>query len=239
MQAAVILTFMLGAAAAFTPPGTLFDLTNYKLQLPVSAGGSSVEQISQPALKTYNSTFFYALGGSSAYFFTPENGATTSGSSYPRSELRENIDWVLGTPGVHVLNATVRVLDDGPSHAVTIGQLHGNGLSGACSIIIELIWEAGDIVSHVRDQACKGKKLVVGHFALNETISFSLRAEGTSVSAATNDASIKPGAGDWQYPWFAGKKYSVYFKAGNYYQGSGPSSKGSLTALDALATVHP
>ena len=217
------------------PPASYFNLSNFKLQLPVSNGNGGVEEISQPALNSYNSTYFYSLPGeASAYFFTPTDGATTGGSSFPRSELREQFDWVLGSAGRHALNATIRVLDDGPLHAVTIGQIHGDGLSGACSIIIELEWQAGDIVSHVRNQACKNVNQVVATgYKLGEPVDLALVSDGVTVSASADRGMTQTQA----YPWLAGKGYKVYFKVGNYLQAN-TGKGGSVTALDKLLVEH-
>lgn len=239
MFRALSLCAALKCAAAWTPPGSLFNLSMWKLQTPIAGANGGIEEITQPALATYNSSVFYSLDGdASAYFFAPENGATTSGSNFPRSELRNNFDWVIGSSGLHVLNATVRVLDDGPLNTVTIGQIHGDGLSGSCSIVIELEWSKGQIIAHVRDKNCKNKSIIIdGGYRLGDAISFSLTAEGTAVSAST--PRTPPGAGDYEYPWLSTSKYNVYFKVGNYLQASGSSATvGSLTTLDALYLHH-
>ena len=229
------------ASSTWTPPGSLFNLSTWKLQTPI-ADGSGIMEVSQPALATYNSSVFYSLDGDeSAYFWTPENGATTSGSNFPRSELRNDYDWFAGSTGRHVLNATIRVLDDGPLNTVTIGQIHGDGLSGACSIIIELEWKGGQIIAHVRDKKCKNINIVIDSgYKLGDAVTFSLSAEGTKVSAST--PRTPAGAGDYDYTWLDpsvyGSQYNMYFKVGNYLQASGPSAAGSLTTLDALYLYH-
>ena len=171
MTVLLALLSVAGAAAASlraqAPPGETFDLTNWKLQLPVAAAGGGVEEVSQPALRTYSSEYFQtdAKTGGIA-FWAPVNGAHTGGSKYPRSELRENIDFGFNS-GTHALNATVIVTELPPgSKSITIGQLHADGLSGSCSIIVELEYTAGEVVSHLRGapsgSTCKGHSVTVG-----------------------------------------------------------------------------
>lgn len=66
-------------------PSGLIDLTNMKLNLPICP----YTEIKQPALATYeNSSWFYD-DGPDVVFRANAGGCTTSGSKYPRSELRE------------------------------------------------------------------------------------------------------------------------------------------------------
>jgi hypothetical protein len=134
------------------PPGVLFNLSSFGLQLPLSNGKGGVEQVYQPSLRTYSSPYFFTdAADRGMVFWCPENGATTSGSGFPRSELREEVDFGLG--GRHVLNTTIAVVLTNSSKAsVTIGQAHIDGISGHCSIFVELMWTAGTVVAHLRDK---------------------------------------------------------------------------------------
>jgi hypothetical protein len=146
-----------GTGAAVPPPGKNFNLTSFDLQLPVAASGGGVEIIKEPALNTYSSQYFFTdATDNQMTFFCPLNGAHTSGSNYPRSELRENPDYDLRAGGFHRLNATMTVVQVTSSKAITIGQAHFDGVSGACSILVELEWQDGSINSHMRDKNCKG-----------------------------------------------------------------------------------
>lgn len=237
MMLLFIFLFLVSSLAA--PPGEIFNLTSWKLQLPVADAKGKIIEVLQPELATYNSSWFYTdESGGSAVFFAPENGAHTSGSSFPRSELRENIDFLIDSRDTktHTLNATVRVLTDGTAKKVTIGQLHGDGLSGHCSIIVELEWEDGTIVSHVRDRSCKNIDQVVGTgYALGDAISYSIISRGHAVTVSTDRGSAKP----YSYSWLDGTNYPAYFKSGSYLQSTGASSTvGGTVQLDALLTRH-
>ena len=82
------------AVSAVNPPGSYFNLSAFKLQLPLSDGNGGVVEIDQPQLETYSSAYFYTDPSDNGMtFWCPENGAHTSGSNYPRSELRDNTDF--------------------------------------------------------------------------------------------------------------------------------------------------
>jgi hypothetical protein len=78
-----------------TLPSQVLDLTNWKVTLPVDskgASGSSCDpsEISQPALAGFTDQWFKVTPNGQAVVFRANiEGCTTSGSSYPRSELRE------------------------------------------------------------------------------------------------------------------------------------------------------
>jgi hypothetical protein len=74
------------------PPAEVLDLRAWKLQLPIPdpADGDALE-ISQPELSHYRNPPYFAAtaAGDGVVLRAPVGGATTSGSIYPRSELRE------------------------------------------------------------------------------------------------------------------------------------------------------
>lgn len=84
----------LGTASPTTPnptyPSQILSLTNWKLTLPTGSSNSPTE-IEQPSLSTFkvDPWFVIAPGKGAVVFRAPVNGSSTSGSDYPRSELRE------------------------------------------------------------------------------------------------------------------------------------------------------
>ncbi len=98
-------------------PSDVLDLSNWKLQAADSEGGGSKDgpmEILQPDLgKRIVSAVFEVTPGCEAVVFSAGvDGATTKGSNYPRSELREMTDggsseaaWSSGS-GVHTLTVT-------------------------------------------------------------------------------------------------------------------------------------
>ncbi|MGW7517924.1 polysaccharide lyase family 7 protein [Streptomyces sp. NPDC054796] len=102
-----------GTATAAAPcdyPAQQLDLTDWKVTLPTGSSGSPTE-IKQPSLATYASAPWFMVNSActGVQFRSAVNGVTTSGSSYPRSELREmtdggteNASWS-ATSGTHTM----------------------------------------------------------------------------------------------------------------------------------------
>ncbi|GAA4005279.1 polysaccharide lyase family 7 protein [Allokutzneria multivorans] len=113
-------------------PADVLDLKNWKQTLPTGSAGKPKE-VKQPALATFSADpWFVPLPDCSGVRFRAAvNGVTTSGSSYPRSELREmtnggkdNASWSSGS-GKHVLEveaAVTRLPNDKPH--VVAAQIH-------------------------------------------------------------------------------------------------------------------
>ena len=79
-------------------PADLLDLTNWKITLPIGSSGSPTE-IKQPQLDTYSVDPYFKLttAKDGVQFRAHCGGTTTSGSSYPRSELREMTGYLTGS----------------------------------------------------------------------------------------------------------------------------------------------
>jgi len=227
----VLLLSVLVLAFTAPPPGQLFNLNNWILQLPVSNGNGGVEEISNPQLETYTSEYFYTDTDSSMTFWCPQDGAHTSGSNYPRSELRETPDWTV--KGTHELNCTCSVTKEPQNHAITIGQIHADGVSGSCSIIVELEWNAGTIVSHLRDKNCNNVQYTVGTgYKVGDKINYYLKLQDGVVTVTTNKGS-QPA---YTYSWIT---YQLYFKAGDYVQDNATSStEGGIVHFYQLDRKH-
>lgn len=120
-----------------TLPSNVLNLTNWKLTLPVDTSlPGSPDEIKQPALNSFvDPKYFYVNATLNGVVFTaPCGGATTSGSGYPRSELREmanygvdNASWstTSGTHTMEVLQAITHLPVVKPH--VVAGQIHDAG----------------------------------------------------------------------------------------------------------------
>jgi poly(beta-D-mannuronate) lyase len=102
----------------------------WKLQLPITVDGKLVELPQSQLAEGYGSYYFRSPDGAAVMFRAPAGGATTSGSSYPRSELREmdgsrQAAWSTRS-GNHVLTVkqAVTALPPVKPHIVT-AQIHG------------------------------------------------------------------------------------------------------------------
>ncbi len=113
-------------------PSQILNLTNWKLTLPQGPSETPTE-IKQPQLAKYvnNPWFMPSLEENGVRFRAPVNGVTTSGSHYPRTELREMFNsgedkasWS-STSGTHVMTLTeaVTAVPRTKKHVVT-AQIH-------------------------------------------------------------------------------------------------------------------
>lgn len=113
-------------------PASILNLTNWKETLPTGSAGSPTE-IKQPTLATYTNDPYFKINTTcnGVQFRAPVNGVTTSGSSYPRSELREmtssgtaNASWST-TAGTHtmIIDQAITAVPKTKKHVVA-GQIH-------------------------------------------------------------------------------------------------------------------
>jgi hypothetical protein len=145
---ASLLTTPTAAAAACDYPADILNLTDWKVTLPIGPEESPTE-VKQPALDTYAKSPWFRVNSTcdGVRFRAAVDGVTTSGSSYPRSELREmtnngasNASWS-STSGTHTMTVdmafTHRPLDKphvvgaqihDSDDDVTVFRLEGNSL---------------------------------------------------------------------------------------------------------------
>ncbi|PZR21935.1 MAG: alginate lyase [Citrobacter freundii] len=116
-------------------PADVLNLTNWKITVPFDGpdSGTTADEISQPALATYSIDPWFKNNSTNTgvIFRANTGGATTSGSGYPRSELREmtnngatNASWSSGS-GIHTMeiDQAITHLPDVKKHIVA-GQIH-------------------------------------------------------------------------------------------------------------------
>lgn len=115
-------------------PAHVLDLTNWKLTLPVGEERDEADEVEQPKLKKFQDPKYFHVNkaGDGVVFRAHAGGATTSGSGYPRSELREmkdngeeQADWSnkSGTHTMTVVQAITATPKVKPE--VAAGQIHG------------------------------------------------------------------------------------------------------------------
>jgi len=234
------------AADATKPPGTNFDLTHWKLTLPVDASGQTsgtATEISAAQLAAgYTNALYFQTGeGGTMVFWCPVNGATTGGSSFPRSELREMLDptnsevnWT--AHGTHILDAQCRVTEVPSSQKVIIGQIHG--YSGNARPLIKLQFFKGRVEAQVKVSPNKDRdrKLTFPEVGLNKDISYQIKLQDgrldITVNEQTQTENIFANEADWTNQTF-------YFKAGAYCQDNkGRATEGARVSFSRLKVSH-
>jgi hypothetical protein len=113
----------------------MINLTNWKLTLPIDKAGKNIgTAVEVYKLAGFNHVpYFEQPIDGSLLFATPVDGSTTSGSKYPRSELREmagtkEAAWTIAKGGI--MSADMAVLEvpklkNGKLGHIVIGQIHG------------------------------------------------------------------------------------------------------------------
>lgn len=120
------------AAPDCAAPADVLDLTNWKIQLPIG-DDEDPDEVTQPELAAYSvDPWFIATESCDGVRFrSAVDGVTTSGSGYPRSELREmtadgaeEAGWS-ATDGTHtmVIEQAITALPADKPHVVA-GQIH-------------------------------------------------------------------------------------------------------------------
>jgi Alginate lyase len=117
-------------------PGTVLNLSEWKLQLPVEANvPGQVEEVKWPTLSSYSSWYFQVNdAGNGVIFRATVGGATTPGTQFARTELRQMTDdgtrqaaWSsVGSTWSMTIREAITHLP--PVHpAIAAGQIHGIG----------------------------------------------------------------------------------------------------------------
>ncbi|MBP0440629.1 polysaccharide lyase family 7 protein [Tianweitania sediminis] len=224
-----------------------FDLSNWKLTLPTDAkGGSSGTAVEVKNLFGYeNSSHFFDADDGAMVFRAHVGGATTSGSKYARSELREmngteRAAWTLKEGGT--MTATLRIENapsvDGEAGRVIVGQIHGDDHE-----LVRLYWENGEIYFK-NDRAGSGDKELrfdlrnhegaQPNVSLGESFSYKIDARGDRLIVEIfADGQVYSSETSINKVW---QEDTFYFKAGAYLgvndtQGSG-TAQVAFTGLD-------
>ncbi len=215
-------------------PSGLLSLTNWKLTLPVETShAGSPDEYRQPELAGFQDpSYFYVNSAHDGVVFTaPCGGATTSGSGYPRSELREmtsggtaNASWST-TSGTHTMEIRQAVthLPVVKPHVV-VGQVH----NAADDVIVFRL---------------EGSKLFVDQNGVNGpvlTTSYQLGTVFTTKFVARNGGVEAYYNGQYIYTYPVSTS-GCYFKAGCYTQsntsrGDAPTAYGQVVIYNVTVT---
>lgn len=230
-------------------PSGNFDLSNWKITLPVdSSGKTSGTAVEVQNLNGYQSKYFYTGSDGAMTFYAPVDGATTSGSSYARSELREmngssKAAWTLSTGGF--MSATLEVdaapMRDGQGHKLVIGQIHGED-----DELVRLYWQDNKLF-FANDQSGSDNKEHNYTFkaddgsapdvSLNEKFSYTIKAKGNGLDVDIYaDGKVYHSHTTINSVW---QSDSFYFKAGAYLGSNETNGSGyGQTSFYALSFSH-
>jgi Alginate lyase/F5/8 type C domain len=223
-----------GATGTCRYPADVLDLRNWYIGLPTGAPESPTN-VKQPALATFSvDPWFVATPGcTGVQFRAAVNGVTTSGSSYPRSELRETsgssmASWS-STSGTHTMTIRQQVqrLPSTKPHVV-VGQIH----DATDDVQVFRVEGSSLYLTNGNDAHYK---LITGSLALNSDFEVRFVVGGGQIKAYYNGTLVSTIA----------KSFSgAYFKAGAYTQAnctnSSPcsSSNYAQVVISGLTVSH-
>jgi hypothetical protein len=210
-------------------PSSVLNLGNWKLTVPVdTAHAGNPDEYLQPELAGFRDTNYFHVnaGGDGVVFTAPCGGATTSGSGYPRSELREMVNAGAGlagwstTSGTHTMEITQAIthLPDVKPHVVA-GQIHGP----SDDVIVFRLEGAKLFV----DENGTAGPVLTASYQLGDVFTVKFSAHDGGVDCYYNARYI------YTYPVSAS---GCYFKAGCYTQ-SNPSKGDAPTAYGEVV-IH-
>jgi len=209
-------------------PSAVLDLTNWKLNIPVADANGYSKEIVQPDLNDYaDDNFHVNASGDAVVFRAHANGATTKGSSYPRSELRE-----MQNNGKD--KASWSIASGGGTHTMQITQAVTHLPTQKRHVVVGQIHDADDDVIVFR---LENKKLFIDHngkdgpvltsdYQLGTKFTVKFVAGGEAVRCYYNGTFVE------SYPSTA---TGCYFKAGMYTQSKPTEKGGRENAEDAEA----
>ena len=231
------------------PPVNFFDLSHWKLQLPIDTNGvlsatnlGVMEILTPQLLAGYASDYFYSGSDGAMTFWAPVTGATTSGTSYPRSELREmlntndtSVDWT--GQGVHTINAQCQVLQIPSSGNVCIGQI--KAFTGNTFPLVFMLYNNGVVQGRIKTDSFNDGSDFTFNYAnvgLSNNIAYQVQMVNGLITIAVNGVTNSLNVYQTDPRWTTN---TFYFKAGDYCQDNvGTDLEGARVAFYALNTAH-
>jgi hypothetical protein len=233
---------LLTNAGAAVPPAANFDLSRWKITLPIDDfGGTTGEatEIKNPSLQTYTSEFFYTGTDGAMVFWCPVIGATTSGATAPRSELRElisgtdsRVNW--SAMGTHILRAQCRVTQEPDTGDVIIGQVHGY----PSQRLVKVQYGDGRVQVYIRNSlTVSGDTKFIHNVGANPLITNEIKVVDGVAFVTVNGVMNSHNFGVSDPAWLTDSTF--YFKAGAYLQdNSGPLTEGGRVSFYQLSATH-
>ncbi|RHZ66750.1 polysaccharide lyase family 7 protein [Aspergillus thermomutatus] len=217
---------MIMAQGSDCAPGGTFDLSKWKLQLPIGSNGSpdSVSASDLQGCDGYKSEYFFtSLDDGSLVMKVPGSTATsacvtTPNSEHCRTELREDSPskWSPSDPTNRLFGDLIvkQIKDD----RVVVGQIHIDG-SISTKPVCELYYSSkGDLTMGVnRCRTCGQNTFKIGHIPVGQRFTYEIRYESNTLSVSINGQDFQ------KLDTFDLGSPDSYFKAGNYNQGDCPT----------------
>jgi len=219
------------ASTSALTPSRLLNLANWKVTLPTAGANGNAAEISQPQLATYSDNYFHLNGAQNGVVFNaPVNGVTTSGSGFPRSELREMNGGQLASWS-SVSGTNTMVVREAITHLPGRGRIVSAQIHNASDDVIEIYLK--NSMLYVEANGGQNVGTLDSAYALGTPFTLQITAANGMITVTYNGGTVV------SYP-SAGSGY--YFKAGAYTQSnmsyeSDPSAYGEVV-IYSLQVSH-
>jgi hypothetical protein len=200
-------------------PNATIDFAIWSLQEPSGSGTSPTTISPSQLLAGYSDAYFYKAADGGQAFMDPQTGITTSGSTHPRTELREmtasgaQAAWTPNATNTMDVTGKVTLLGGGSNGKVTVGQVFN---SNASIPLCELMYSAsvgGFVLLYEEAKSAGTVSDLKTPVALNTRYSFQLSLTKGVLTVSINGKQVyshTPSAGILAD--------NFYFKCGNYDQ---------------------
>lgn len=232
--AGALLAFSLSPASA--QPSDYFSLANWKLTLPVSEdGNATADEVTNPTLGMYERVpYFHDNTGTGVTFNAPAGGATTPGSSHPRTELREmpggvETTWNPNNGQRHVMTIRQKITQVPGTKDVVAGQIHGHTVGDVLQIRYGN--PSRQLVAYFGTSGVSFPLTPVNGYSLGDWFTVVIEATGQGVVVrydGTEKVNFSP----------ANAGTTWYFKAGVYTQSAVTSDGAGEVVIDQLTVQH-
>lgn len=249
---------LFGRQAPPTPPGSVFDLDDWKLTLPTGPVGNPTD-IVQPELDTYTDDNFKLNASNQMVMTAPVQGTTTSGSGGTRCEFREmegddEAGWNMATTGTRRLTVT-GIFDPTsitggtqPRQEMIVGQIHGP--SGTPPMYLSVEFTSGVAGNPVtpRLRVYKdgpGLANILSPLTATTAITYRIEVGGgrCKLWAAIGQVADLPASPqfDWAASEFTEDTTVCYLKAGSYNKSlaANGNSGAAIATITYLELVQP
>ena len=223
-------------------PEQMYDLDQWKLQLPIKTEKSILEI--KKDLSNYQSKYFSLTKDKALAFYVESDGDTTPNSKNPRTELREmtgksnedgpssfsNLplrgqgDWPL--TGSHTLTVECAIMKLPPTEkGIIIGQIHGNNNDlnpQLCKLYFDTKNKLTARIKNDLDPSSKKDvNIPLGNYDLGQKFTYTISMVDhiitITVTSKINKVKLTVTRSyTFKNKYWDGQKY--YFKVGNYYQ---------------------
>jgi hypothetical protein len=235
-------------------PGGNFALNHWSLTVPAdtpdgtSTSGEAVtiDASDLKGSRGYQANWFYTDADGAMTFWTPVDGATTGGSSHPRSELREQLVSGLDShnwngSGTSILDAQLKIISVPSDGIVIVGQVHGYGVAPLVLVYYRYdpAAQSGALIAKFQTYPVQGPPYQVHTLAsgikLGRTFRYRIRVAQNVASASYNDGTPATMAMDPSW-----NRETLCFKAGAYlHMAGGSADEGAEVRFYRLAASHP